>query len=138
MIAVSPAHADAVQAAIRLPAITARHALLESGSGSVEVEVYAEPRVAAGAAPEAPPLAIIAHEDPTTLDEAGLRITLGLVEGQIVAPGQAAWARIRNRAGAWWADCDVSDPDGSGEIKLNTLDLVPGAFLRLTSGIIQG
>lgn len=127
----SPAHAAAVLAALRLPALIARQALLEAGAGNITIDLYPE----SGAAV----LASIIQADPTALDPDGLRIvfTPG-IEGIIVAGGVATWGRIHARTGAAWADVTVSDVDGEGDIKLTSTSLGVGAFARLTSAVIQG
>lgn len=135
----SPTHTAAVLAAIRLPAITARHAVLEAGSGAITLDCYADPVAVDGAALAGPLLASIIQADPTTLDTDGLRIVFSPgIEGLIVAPGVVTWARIRNRAGEWWADATVTDSEGDGDIKLSATSLGVGAFVRLSSGVVQG
>lgn len=128
----SPAHAAALLEALRLPAIVARRDLLETGSGDITIDLYPDGDPIA-------PLASIIQDAPTTLNEGGLRIEFDAgVEGLIVANGVATWCRISNRAGDWWADGTVSDEAGDGDIKLSTTSLGVGAFVRLSSAIIQG
>lgn len=128
----SPDHDAAVIEALRLPAITARRALLETGPGDISIELYPE------GAPVSP-LAVIIQDSPTTLDTDGLRIEFAEgIEGLIVANGVTSWCRIRSRAGAWWADGTVSDEAGDGDIKLTSTSLGVGAFVRLSSAVIQG
>lgn len=139
MITLSPAHIAAVLAAVRLPAITARHELLEAGGGSITITCYPDPRAEDGAAPAGDPLAVIYYGETSTLDAENLRIELEPgAEGTIIAAGSGAWARIQNRAGAWWGDVSISDADGDGEIKLSATDFAPGRVVRMLSGVIQG
>lgn len=136
---ISPAHAAARSAALRLAAITASHTLLETGAGDILIECYADPRPAPGEAPAVPLLAAVACPEAAALDADNLRITLPAgIEGLIVAAGDAAWARIRGRDGAWWADASVSDTAGDGEIKLGSVTCAPGAWVRLLSAQFQG
>ena len=128
----SPAHAAAVLAAIRLPALVARRDLLEAGSGDIAIDLHPDGEPGT-------PLASILQSAPTVLDESGLRVEFEAdIQGLIVANGVATWARIRNRSGAHWADCTVSDADGDGDIKLVTTSLGIGAFVRLHSAVING
>lgn len=139
MIDVSPAHLAAVLAAVRLPGLVARRALLETGSGDITITCYPDPRPASGEAPAGAPLAVIRQAEPTALDEPNIRFTFEPgIEGLITANGTGTWARIANRAGAWWADCSISDTDGDGEIQFDSVAFAVGAFARLSSGVFQG
>lgn len=135
---ISPAHAAARLAALRLAAITASHVLLDAGAGNITIEVYPAPRPAPGDAPGVVLLAAVACTAAAALDTDNLRITLPAgIEGLIVAAGDAAWARIKGRDGAWWADASVSDTAGDGEIKLDAITCAPGAWVRLLSAQFQ-
>ena len=49
------------------------------------------------------------------------------------ATGVATWARIVDGDGNTVFDCDVSDEDGRGTIRLNTVNIVAGGPVRLRS-----
>lgn len=137
---VSTAHTNARNTAARLPALQASFDLLDSGASAPYVELYATTRPAPGAAPGGSPLVTVTMSNPPgTVDGALFRIVLTIpIEGQIAVAGDALWARIYDGAGAWWADASVSDEAGSGEIKLQTITLAVGAFVRITSAVFQG
>lgn len=136
----STAHATARNAAARLPALQASFDLLDSGANASYIELYATTRPASGGAPGGSPLVTLAMSNPPgTVDGTLYRIALTVpIEGQIAIAGSPVWARIYDGAGAWWADASVSDEAGSGEIKLQSLDLAQGAFVRITSAVFQG
>lgn len=130
----SPAHAAARAAAARLPALQASLALLDSGAGTASIVIYS------GVSPAGDLLATIPLADGVGhIDESAFKIILTApMEGQVTTSGTAAWARIVDNMGVWWADVSLSDADGSGEIKLESLALTPGVFVRLTSAAFQG
>jgi hypothetical protein len=131
---ISAAHDAARAAAARLPALQASFALLDSGAGQASIAFYS------GAEPAGDLLATLTLGDGAgTVDTTNFLINLSTpVEGQVDASGTATWAKILTSEGAEWGTVTVSDDAGSGEIKLATVDLVAGAFVRLTSGVIQG
>lgn len=49
------------------------------------------------------------------------------------ADGTATWARIRNGDGLAVIDVDVSNGAGTGVIKLNTVSIVAGGLIQITS-----
>jgi hypothetical protein len=50
--------------------------------------------------------------------------------------GTASWARVKDSAGNTVFDCDVSATGGGGTIQLNTVSIVAGGPVRITSGTI--
>ena len=54
-------------------------------------------------------------------------------DANVIANGQATWARITSSAGAWVADFTCSGASGSGEIKLSDDALSSGQILNITS-----
>lgn len=137
---ISSAHTTARNDAARLPALQASFDLLDSGASAPYIEIYATTRPTSGAAPGGTPLVTLTLSNPPgTVDGALFRIALTVpIEGQIAVGGTPLWARIYDGAGAWWADASVSDEAGAGEIKLQSLDLAQGAFVRITSAVFQG
>ncbi len=131
---ISAAHEAARAAAARLPALSASLALLDSGTGQASIAFYS------GVAPAGDLLAMIPLVDTAgAVDEDNFRIVLSVpTEGPATASGTATWAKILTSAGTEWGTVTVSDATGDGEIKLATADLVTGAFVRLTSAVVQG
>lgn len=107
---------------------------LAQGTANATVEVYEAPRPALGDPAAGAMLVRISLEEPVgTLGGGALTLT-PTPEGLILATGQAAWARVRNGDDALAWDCDVSDLNGSGELKMPTTQLYAGGFTRIVSG----
>jgi hypothetical protein len=111
---------------------------LQRGPNPSKIKVYS-----AGAGPARPAaitdapvgtlLCTITLDDPpgAVLDN---KLTLTLPDDALVlADGQARWARVEDGNGAASIDCDVSNAAGSGELKLQTIDLLAGGAVRLIS-----
>ena len=56
---------------------------------------------------------------------------------EVVAAGTAVWARIVNGNGDWVMDCDVSDPAGTGEVKLPGTTLAVGDIVPLSTSYLD-
>jgi hypothetical protein len=144
---ISTTHADAVAAAIRLPALNARLALLVEDTARAKVEFYSDP------APTVP------GDAPTgdLVVTVNLTATAGVVNGdpdwnlELDTPVEATitgadpstgtavtWARIYDGTGAWWADVSVSEVGLGGEIEIAETTLYNGATCRLVSGVVSG
>ncbi len=50
--------------------------------------------------------------------------------------GKAEWARVQDSNGNVIFDCDVSNSDGDGMMKINSIDIIKGGPLRLSNFII--
>lgn len=50
--------------------------------------------------------------------------------------GQATWARITNSDGSYVMDLDVTSNSGSGDIKLNSTDIIQGGPISVISASI--
>lgn len=130
----SQAHLDARAAAARLPALQASFDMLDAGAGQASIEILD--------ATDAVLVAIPVADGVGTIDAPTHRIVLTVpIEAQIALGGTPASARIKDNAGVVWADgLTVSDdaPESTGEIKLASMSLQAGAFVRLTSAVFQG
>ena len=126
----SPAHLAARAAAARIAAAHASLALLSGGAARVEVLDAASAILALAVIPAAP----------GTVDDDLVRSLLAApLEGVVVAAGTPASARIRAGNGGLWAEgLTVAGQAGAGELRLDTLDLVPGRLLRILTAEIQG
>lgn len=132
---ISPTHAAARAAAARLPALQASLDLLVAAPDPAVIQFYT------GADPDTGTLlSSVALDDAVgTIDAAARRINLTVPrEGQIVAGGAAGCARVLDASGAVWGDATVSATGGAGEIQLDSVDLVQGAFVRIVSAYFQG
>lgn len=64
-------------------------------------------------------------------------ITLAAITEQMVpVTGKAGWARIKNGDGVAIADLVVGLNGSGADIELPTLDLIQGAYIRITAGQI--
>lgn len=64
-------------------------------------------------------------------------ITLSAITEQMVmTTGQAGWARITNGDGVAIADMSVGVNGSGADIELPTVDLIQGAYIRITAGQI--
>ncbi len=107
---------------------------LAQGATNATVEVYEAPRPALGDPASGSLLVRVMLEEPVgILANGGLTLT-PTPEGLILVTGQAAWARVKNGDDALAWDCDVSDLNGSGELKMPTTQLYAGGFTRIVSG----
>jgi len=111
-------------------------AFLAAGSGAARVRVYGGVRPAFGGEPAGDLLAEIPLMKPAGTVADGLLALGATGEALIVNTGQATWARVVNGQGALAWDCDVSDLNGSGELRLASTTLYAGGFTRLVSGVI--
>lgn len=144
---ISTKHENAVIAACRLPALSARLALLEAQNPDpAHIHFYAAPRAdPPGTLPEDDPVVTLTvAASAGMVDEDLFQIQLTVpIEAQITGADPATgttvtWAQIIDGDGDWFADVSVSDEAGSGEIKLQTTLLYNGAYARLSSFVIQG
>lgn len=130
----SAAHLAARDAAARLPALQASFDLLDAGAGQATIEILDATDVVLVAVPIA--------DGVGTIDAQAYQIILTVpIEAQVTAAGTPASARVKDNTGAVWANgITVSDdaPESTGEIKLASMSLQTGAFVRLTSAVFQG
>lgn len=108
------------------------------GPGYVEIRTGAQPADPDDAA-SGTLLATIPCNDPA-FTASGL-VTDGVASADItpaltaaaVATGAAGWARAYDSTGASWSDRSVSATGGSGQLQLNTVDLVNGVDVTITA-----
>lgn len=133
-LTLSPSHESARQEAARLPALQASHARLIAAPGPAKVQLFE------GSPDTGTLLAELPMADTViTLDDTAHQIkTTAAIEGQVTTAGAADNARILDGAGRQWADATVTSEAGSGDIKLQDINLQAGAFARITSAVFQG
>lgn len=128
MIRISSALADA-----RLQSVVG---FLGTGAEAARVLVYDGARPALAGTPLGELLAAIPLMEPIgTVADGALTLT-PTGEALIVHTGQATWARVVNGNGRLAWDCDVSDLNGSGELRLPSTTLYAGGFTRIVSGVL--
>lgn len=113
--------------------------LLNAGTDPVEIRFYT------GVPPSTPLtptttqtlLGTLVCSDPAASNSGGTVVFGDIAQDPVAdAGGTATWARIvfNDGDGAW--DVDVSDEAGTGVIKLNTVTIVAGGPIQITSFVI--
>jgi hypothetical protein len=106
------------------------------GGKAALVQIYGGIRPVLGATPLGDLLVEIPLKTPVGTVAEG-RLTLAPTDEVLITnTGQATWARVVNSQGVLAWDCDVSDLDGRGELRLASTTLYAGGFTRLVSGVL--
>ena len=111
-------------------------AFLSVGTANAWAEIYDGVRPALGGSPAGNLLACIVLMEPLGSVANGLLTVDPTNEVMIAHTGQATLARIVNGTGALAWDCDVSDLNGTGELRLPSTMLYAGGFTRIVSGLL--
>jgi hypothetical protein len=109
---------------------------LSLGTEQARAHVYAGPRPGFGEAPQGPLLASIVLAEPLGTVVDGVLEVAPTNEALILTTGEATWARIVNGNGALGWDCDASDLEGMGELRLPTTTLYAGGYTRILTGLL--
>lgn len=109
---------------------------LAGGAENARAEIYDGVRPALGGTPTGNLLASIVLMEPFGTVSNGLLSVASTNEVMIGNTGQATWARIVNGNGALAWDCDVSDLNGTGELRLPSTTLYAGGYTRIVSGLL--
>ena len=109
---------------------------LALGTEQARAHLYAGPRPSFGAPPQGPLLASIVLAEPLGTVVDGVLEVAATNEALILTTGEATWARIVNGQGALAWDCDASDLDGTGELRLPTTTLYAGGYTRILTGLL--
>ena len=112
---------------------------LNAGSGAATLDVYTgtQPAGPATAVTDQVLLGTLTFSDPAGSTSGGV-ITFGAITQETAADatGAAAWVRLRDSTGAAVMDGDVTVTAGTGLLKLNTLSIVAGGPIQVTSGTL--
>jgi hypothetical protein len=111
-------------------------AFLAGGAENARANLYDGVRPTLGGAPTGNLLVSIVLMEPIGTVANGLLTLTPTDEVMIATTGQATWARIVNGNGALAWDCDVSDLNGSGELRLPSTTLYAGGYTRIVSGVL--
>lgn len=109
---------------------------LAIGTDNASVRIYGGVRPAFGAAPSGDLLATLVLIEPIGDVEDGELAITPTAEALIETSGEATWARIVNGDGELAWDCDVSDLNGTGELRLPSATLYAGGYTRIVSGLL--
>ena len=108
----------------------------DAGAGPAIIEFYtgAIPTALGDALTDQVKLGTLTCSDPAATQTAGV-ITFGTItqDSGADASGTAAWAYIKDSAGAIVNAVDVTDAAGDGFIKVNTTTIVAGGPIAITS-----
>lgn len=125
-----------ISSAARTAMADALIAQIDADSGAATLKFYT------GTQPAGPGTAItdqvllgtLTCSDPAATSSAGV-ITFAAItqDGAADAGGTAAWARLADNSGDAVFDFDVTNAAGSGAIKLNTVTIVAGGPITMTS-----
>lgn len=129
MIEISQAHTSALLAGTK-------GFLDDDPGGRARIRLYAGVRPAINGSPTGTLLAEIRLQQPCGAVNNGVLTLLADGDGLVLAAGTPTWARVVTASGATAWDCDVSDNNGSGEIKLESTTLYAGGSVRLSSAIL--
>lgn len=110
---------------------------LAIGTANARIDIYDGVRPALGATPSGNRLARIALVEPIGEVEDGVLTMTPTPETLVEISGAATWARVVNGEDALAWDCDVSDLDGSGELRLPSTQLYAGGYTRIVSGRLE-
>ena len=110
---------------------------LALGAEQARAHLYAGPRPGFGEAPQGPLLASIVLTEPLGTVVDGVLEVAPTNEALILTTGEATWARIVNGSGDLVLDCGVSDPAGSGEVKLPGTTLAVGDIVPLSASYLD-
>ena len=103
---------------------------LMRGPNPATIEFYTAPRPAGGGAPTTLLATVTLDDPPGTV--ANNKLTLSdPADALVLVNGTPTWARIKDGNGAASMDCDVTDTAGTGEIKLETTNLIAGGGIRI-------
>ena len=107
---------------------------LALGSGNAYVDVFGGVRPALGDTPATPALVRIFLVEPVGTLTGGVLTLTPTPECMIDNSGQATWARVHNGVGTLGFQCDVSDMEGAGQLKMQSTTLYNGGYTRIVSG----
>lgn len=126
----------AISTALNEFRLNAVNEFLACGSQSARADIYDGLRPALGGVPTGTRLASISLMNPLGIVTNGLLSISMTNEALITNTGQATWARIVNGNDVVAWDCDVTDLNGSGELRLSSTTLYAGGYTRIVSGLL--
>jgi hypothetical protein len=125
-----------ISAALNASRLNGVIAFLAIGAENAKVHLYDGARPVLGGTPAGTLLTSIVLVEPLGTVADGFLTLAPTPEAMILASGEATWARIVNGDGALAWDCDVSDLNGTGELRLASTTLYAGGYTRIVSGTL--
>jgi len=118
--------------------LTGTRTFMDSGAANARIRIYDGTRPALGGAATTLLVEIVLAKPCGTVAANKLTLQADDPAGyEVVAAGSATWARIVNGNGDLVLDCDVSDPAGSGEVKLPGTTLAVGDIVPLSASYLD-
>ena len=117
--------------------LTALRDAIDAGAGPGILLIYTVPQPDPGAEiTDQTLLAALAFNDPCGVVADGA-LTLSINEdGSADDTGIAAWARITDSEGVWVADMDCGNEASAAALKLNSVQIVEGGTVDISSAVI--
>lgn len=125
----------ALQTACITPIMTA----IDAGSGAGIIEIYngTIPATADTAVTTQTKLGTLTFTDPSGSVTSGVFTASAITQDSSAdATGTASWARIKDSTGATVCDIDVTSTGGGGVLQLNTINVVIGGPIIITSFVL--
>jgi hypothetical protein len=126
-----------IAAAVRNSMLNVIRNAIDAGGGAGTLKIYGDTQPTNGdtAIGSQTLLATLTFSDPSASDASGGVLTFSVITEDSAADAteQANWARIEDSTGAEVFDCDVTATGGGGTIELNTVAIVTGGPVQITS-----
>lgn len=122
--------------ALQTSCITPIMTAIDAGSGAGIIEIYngTIPANANTAVTTQTKLGTLTFSDPSGSVTSGVFTASAITQDSSAdATGTASWARIKDSTGATVCDIDVTSTGGGGVLQLNTVNVVAGGPILITS-----
>lgn len=125
-----------VVTAVKDTALTGIKTAIDAGPGAGTIKIYTAtmPTLPSDAVTSQTLLGTLTFSDPCGTVSAGT-LTMSAItqDSSADATGTAAWARIADSTGATVMDIDVTNTGGGGTLQLNTVNIVAGGPILISS-----
>lgn len=126
--------------ALQTSCITPIQTAIDAGGGAGTIEIYngTIPATVATAVTSQTKLGTLTFSDPCGSVTSGV-LTMSAItqDSSADATGTATWARIKDSTGAAVADIDVTSTGGGGVLQLNTVNIVIGGPILISSFVLS-
>lgn len=110
---------------------------IDAGAGPGTLSIYTEPQPDPGGEITTQTLLAVLNFNEPSGTVSGNALTLSINDDEAAdETGLAAWARIKDSEGNWVADMDCGNQASSAALKLNTVQIVAGGTVRISSAVI--
>lgn len=126
--------------AVKNSALTPIRDAIDAGAGAGTIKIYngTQPASASDAVTSQTLLGTLTFSDPCgTVASGSLTMSAITQDSSADATGTASWARIADSTGATVMDIDVTNTGGGGTLQLNTVNIVVGGPILITSFVLS-